>query len=246
MSAIRGPRLRPSEFRETLRVLLLAQRVGAAAPELHLVVDLVLVGQVVDEPGAHGVLGQEGSVVDEVADLGGRPVPARGEAGHELFVEIGIERLGHLAVRRRERVLGEGVRRRLVVTDVQRIRERAELVERAAQEELVVRHAGEVERRRRHEEHLVAGARQVIRLVAAILEVGHDRLLRFLELEDGVADFLHLAPERGVAGRPDDDARHPPIDGRLAQRVDGRAHGWRRDHELAEVHRPVRLPGGRR
>ncbi len=131
----------------------------------------------------------------------------------ELFVEIGIERLGHLAVRRRERVLGEGVRRRLVVADVERIRERAELVERAAQEELVVRHAGEVERRRRHEEDLVAGARQVVRLVAAVLEEGDDRLLRSLEVDDGVAHFLHLAPERGVAGRPDDDARHAPIDG---------------------------------
>ena len=137
-------------------------------------------------------------------------------------------------MRRREGVLGEGVRRGLVVADVQRVRERADLVERAAQEELVARHAGEVERRRRHQEDLVARARQVELLLAAVLEVGDDRLPRALEVDDRVAHFLHLAPERGGAGRPDDDARDAPVDLGLAQRVDERAHGRRRLEELAD------------
>ena len=136
-------------------------------------------------------------------------------------------------------VLGERVRRRLVVADVERVRERADLVERAAQEELVVRHAGEIERRGRHQEDLVARARQIVGLIAAVLEEGDDRLLRRLELDDRVAHFLHLAPEGGGAGRPDDDARDASIDARLAQRVDERTHRWRRLDELAE--HPARL-----
>ena len=68
-------------------------------------------------------------------------MPALGEPGDQLLVEIGVERLGHLAMRGRERALGERVRRRLVVADVERVGERADLVERAAQEDLVARHA---------------------------------------------------------------------------------------------------------
>ena len=218
-------------------VFTLPKRIGTAATERHLVVDLVLVGKVVDEPGTHGVLGEIGPVVDELAHFRRRAVAALGETGDQLFVEIGVERLGHLAMGGRERVLGEGVRRRLVVADMERIREGAELVEGAAKEKLVARHAGEVERRRRHEEDLVAGARQVVGLVAAVLEERDNRLLRPLEVDDGIAHFLHLAPERRVAGRTDDDARDAPVDARLAQRIDDGSHGRRRFEEHTEAPR---------
>ena len=97
-------------------------------------------------------------MVDERLDLGLALVPAVGDAAHQLLVEIVVERLRHLAVRRRVGVLGERVRRGLVVADVQRVGIRADLVEHAAEEQLVAGHAGQVQRRGRHQEDLVAGA----------------------------------------------------------------------------------------
>ena len=173
-------------------------------------------------------------MIDQSPHLGRRAMAAVGQPGDELLVEVGVERLRHLSMRRRERMLGERVRRRLVVADVQRIRHHAHFIEGPAQEELVARNAGEIERRRRHQEDLVAGAGQVVVLIAAELEVGDDRLLRLLELDDRLPHFLHLAPQGGAVGRTDDDARHPPIDTRLAQRVDDRAHRWRSFEELTE------------
>ena len=206
----------------------------APRPSFDLVVELVFVRQVVDEPGPDRVFRQEGAVIDELPHLGDGLLPPLRDAAHELAVEIAVERLRHLAVRRREGVLGEGVRRRLVVADVDRVRQRADLVEGAAQEQLVVRHAGEVERRRRHQEDLVAGAGEVVLLVAAGLEEGDDRLLGLLEGDDGVTHLLDLAPERGVARRPQHDAGDPRVDGRLAQRVDDGADRRRRFEQLIE------------
>ena len=155
--------------RADVAVLALLEEVHlAAGRQLDLVVELVLVRDIVDQPGAHGVLGQERPVVDQRAHFGFALVPAVGEPAHQLLVEIGVERLGHLAMGRRVGVLGEGVRRGLVVADVQRVGIRADLVERAAQEQLVARHAGQIERRRRHEEDLVAGGREVELLLAAV------------------------------------------------------------------------------
>ena len=101
-------------------------------------------------------------------------------------------------------------------------------------EELVARDAGQIERRGRHEEDLVARAREVELLLAAVFEEADNRLARAAEVGDGVADFLRLAPERGGAGRPDDDARDPAIDFGLAERLDQRAHRRRRLEELAD------------
>ena len=88
----------------------------------------------------------------------------------------------------------------------------------------------QVERRRRHQVHLVRRRREVVFAIAAILEVGVERLARFLEIEHRVADFLHLAPERRLeSGRLDQHGADPRIDLRLAQAVDEPAHGRRAD-----------------
>ena len=166
-------------------------------------------------------------------------VPAVGEAAHELLVQVGVERHGHLPVRGGVGVFGVDVRRRLVVADVERVGKRPDLVERAAQEQLVARQTGQVERRGRHEEDLVARAREEVFLLAAELEIRDDWLARALEVEDRVAHLLDLAPERRRAGRPDHDARHPAVDLGLAQRVDERADSRLRLEELADD--PTRL-----
>ena len=97
-------------------------------------------------------------------------------------------------MRRREGPLGEDVGCGLVLADVQEIRVGADLVQGSAQEQLVPGDAGQIERTGRHEEDLIARRREVVLLVAAVLEVGDDRLARLLERDDGVANFLNLAP----------------------------------------------------
>ena len=100
----------------------------------------------------------------------------------------------------------------LYVADVVEVGIRADLVERAAQEELVGGDAGQIERARRHQEDLVGRGRQVVLAVAAVLEIGVDRLARLLEVEHRVAHLLHLAPERRVeAGRLEQHAGNPRI-----------------------------------
>jgi hypothetical protein len=116
-------------------------------------------------------------------------------------------------------VFGERVARRLVLADVQRVGERADLVERAAQEQLVTRHAGEVERGRRHEEHLVARGREVELLLAAVLQVGDDRFAGAAEIDHRVADLLDLPPQRRRARGLQDDARDALVGFGLAQHL---------------------------
>src|SRR4029079_998800 len=96
---------------------------------------------------------------------------------------------------------------------------RTNLVERATQKQLVARHAGEIERRGRHQKHFVARTGEIELLLAAVLEVADDRLLRTPEVGDRVADSLDLPPKRRRFGRPDDDARNPTIDLRFAERL---------------------------
>ena len=105
---------------------------------------------------------------------------------------------------------------------------RADLVERAAQEQLVGGDAVQIERARRHQEDLVGRRRQVVLAVAAVLEIRVDRLARLLEVEDRVADLLHLAPERRLeAGRLQQHGADARVDLGLAQIVDDRPHGRR-------------------
>ena len=219
---MRGPLFRPSDATADARVVVAVDLalLGAAA---QLVVHLILILHVVDEPGAQGVLRQERPLIDERADVRVVLLPAVGDAAHDLLVEIAVERLVHLLVRGRVALFGERVRRGLVVADVVEIRIRADLVERAAQEQLVGRHAGQIERARRHQEDLVGRRRQVVFAVAAVLEVRVDRLARLLEVEHRVANLLHLAPERRVeAGRLEQHRANARIDLRLAQVVHDR------------------------
>ena len=97
-------------------------RAGACPAIGRLVVELILVGERVDEPAALRALGQVRPAVDSrrAASAGSsfRPVA---DGAHELVVPVPVERGRHLAMRRGERLLGEGVRRRLVVADVQQV-----------------------------------------------------------------------------------------------------------------------------
>ena len=182
-----------------MTVFELGEVVDLPLRELHLVVDLILVRHIVDEAGADGVFRKKRAVIDEGANFLFGLVAAAGNAPNQLFVQVGVERLRHLTMGGGEGVLREGVGRRLVLADVQRIGERADLVERAPQKELVVRHAGQVERRGRHQEHFVAGAGEVELLFAAVLQVPDDRLARSAEVRDRVPDLLDFPPECGFA-----------------------------------------------
>ena len=174
-------------------------------------------------------------MIDERADLCFRLVAAVGEAANQLLVQVGVERRRHLAVRRRVGVLGEDVRGGLVVADVQRVGKRADLVERAAQEQLVAGHAGQVERRRRHQEDLVAGAGEIELLLAAVFEVGDDRLAASV-LKSRIASRTSWTLPHSAAvpvGRITTLVTRL-IDLGLAQRVDQRAHRRRSLEELAD------------
>ena len=111
----------------------------------------------------------------------------------------------------------------------------------------------------RHQEDLVAGAGEIELLLGSLLEVGDDRLAGRPEVDDGVADLLDLAPQRGGAGRPDDDAGDTLVDLGLPQRVDNRADGRPGFEDLpdhsaglallqipAELHRQNGVAGDRR
>ena len=226
--------IEPERAAADLAVVPVGEKLRRASAERRLVVDLVLVRDVVDQPGADGVFRQEGTVVDERAHLVSRLVPRLGEPLHELFVEIAIQGFGHFTVRGREGPLRVGVAGRLVVADVQHLRIRADLVQRAAKEQFVRRHAGQVERRGRHQEDLVAGAREIELLLGPLLEVRHDRLAGRAEVDDRVADLLHLGPQRRRAARPDDDRRHTVIDLGLSQGLGHGANGRRRLQQLTD------------
>ena len=110
-------------------------------------------------------------------------------------------------------LLGKSIGVGLVVANVMQVRVDASLVEGPAQEDLVGSHAGQLERTRRHEEHLVGRARQVVVAVAAVLQVGVDRLARRAERTDGVAQLLHLGPvRRAEPGQLQEDAADAPVD----------------------------------
>ena len=131
-------------------------------------------------------------------------------------------------MRRREAFLGEGVAVGLVIADVVEIRIRADLVERAAQEQLVGRHAAQIERARRQQKDLVGRGGQVVLAIAAVLEIGVQRFTGLLEFEQGVANLLHLAPVGRVeAGRLQQHRANAHVCLRLAQAVDDGADGGR-------------------
>ncbi len=64
---------------------------SSAATELHLVVDLVFVRQVVDQSHAHRVLREVRTVIDELPDFRRRAAAPLGHASNELLVHVGVE-----------------------------------------------------------------------------------------------------------------------------------------------------------
>ena len=110
-------------------------------------------------------------------------------------VHIEVERFGHLAVRRREGLLRVLIRRGLVLAGMQHVGIGPDLVEQAAEEELVGRDSGEVERAGWHQEDAVGGRGEVVLLLAAVLEVRDDRLARLAEVGHRIADFLKFPPQ---------------------------------------------------
>src|SRR5687768_8865226 len=82
-------------------------RCRAPAAERHLVVQFILVRHIVHETGANGVFRQEGTMIDQLAHFRFRLLPAGRDPLQQLLVEVAVQRLRHLAVRRRERPLGQ-------------------------------------------------------------------------------------------------------------------------------------------
>ncbi len=174
------------------------------------------------------VLGQERPCVEQAPHLRFVLAAAVRDAADDLIVEILVQRLVHLLVRGGVALLRERVDRRLVVADAVEIGNRADLVERAAQKQLVGRDAGQIERRRGHQEHFVGRRREVVLAIAAVLEIRINRLARFLEVDHRVANLLHLAPERRLeAGRLQQHAANARIGLRFPEVVHDPADGRR-------------------
>ncbi len=164
------------------------------------------------------------------ADFGFVLLAAIGDAPHDLFVQIAVQRLVHLLLRFGVALLGKGVHGRLVLADAMQIRIDVDLVERAAEEQFVGGDARQVERGRRHQKHFVGGRGQVVLAVARVFHVGVDRLARFPEVDHRVANLLHLGPEgRLEAGRLEQDRAHASVDLCLAQAVHHGSYRWRLD-----------------
>ena len=187
---------------------------------------LIFVGELVDQPEPEGVVGHERTLIQDRADVGLALLPALRDPAHQLVVHVAIERLGHLTMLRRESLLGELIRRRLVLADVEEVGIGPDLVERAAQEDLVRGHAGQIQRAARQQEDSIGRAGQVVLAVAAVLEKGDDPLPGLPEVEDGVTQLLHLAPVRQLQRRRHQQDR---LDARVAfglvQVVHEAAHG---------------------
>jgi hypothetical protein len=116
---------------------------------------------------------------------------------------------------------------------------RADLVQCAAQKELVRRDALQIKRARRHQKDLVRRGGKVVLAVAAVFEVGVHGFARSLEVDDRVADFLHLPPERRVEpGRSEENRAHARVDAGLPQVFDDRAD--RRRPDAAQISEHVR------
>ena len=106
-----------------------------------MIVELVFVGEHVDQTGTLRIAREERALVDQRAHVLDFFLAALGDAAHELFVHVARQRLGHLAMRRRKRRLGQLIGRRLVVADFFEVGLRADLVERALEKHLIGRDA---------------------------------------------------------------------------------------------------------
>src|SRR3970040_1175237 len=98
-------------------------------------------------------------------------------------------------MRRREPPRRELVGSGLVRANLEKVRIRSDLVERATEENLVRRNAGQVERTRGKQEDLVGSTGEVILAIAAVFEIRDHRLSGLPEITQGIAQLLHLDPE---------------------------------------------------
>ncbi len=141
------------------------------------------------------VLGQIRPVVDQLArDRPPGCLRPAGDRAHQLVVPVAVERPRHLAMRGREALLGEGVRRGLVVADVQQVRVRRRSCR--------ARRGRTARRSRRPARSSWPAGIITIRSAAvpgstparpAGLEVGRDGLAGRLEVLERRAHFLQLA-----------------------------------------------------
>ncbi len=203
-----------------------AEELRVRAPLLHqLLVDLVAVGEAVDEPGLERFGAEERAAVDEGAHLGLRHLPALGDPLHQLPVdrlEKGLRRLPVGIGELRLRVL---VHRVLELVPLAELGLDSELVEDAPQEGALSDEAVQAEVAGRLEPDLVEGGGEVVgavprRELAERLRVGDRELLLRPEGLHGVADLLDLgdADRRGAEARDEtDDVR---VVSRLLERVD--------------------------
>ena len=130
-------------------------------------------------------------------------------------------------MRGRESLLGQLIRRRLVVADVHEVRVDAELVERTAQKHLVRRDAGQIERAGGHQEHAIGCARQVVLAIATVFEETRSRSCRTVRKATIASRISCTLPQYGkssvdgISSTP----RTRLVATRLRQRVDEAAHG---------------------
>ena len=190
------------------------------------IVELVFVRHFVDQADAQRILRLERALIDQRADLRFGLLARIGDRLDEVIVLAAIERLAHLAMRGRVGLLEIGVDGGLVIADVEKIRIGADPVERAAQEHLVGRHAGEIERGRRQQVDAIGHRRQEVLAIAGVLEPGVHVLAAGLEILQRRADLLELAPERRAeAARPKQDAADARIALGLANQLDVGTNG---------------------
>ena len=201
-------------------------------------IDLVPVAERIHQPGGQRLAGHERAAVDERPGLAlAGPQALRDRLG-QLPGEGGHECLHRLPGRPGEAVLGEPVRRVLVFVPLHHLDVQAELVERAAEEQLPHADPGKAEIPGGLEVDLAERGRQVVRQIAARhfterLRPRHRRLSRGGEVGDGGPQVLDPPHPDGPPADLDHQRLHPVIGARPAQPVQhigepGPAHGQER------------------
>ena len=166
------------------------------------VVELVFVRHFVNQAQPQGIHRQERPLVDQPTHFVFGFLATVSDAADQLIVLAAIERVGHLAMGRREGLLQVGVDGALVIADMQEVGIGANPVERPAQEQLVAGDASEVERGRGQQVDTVSRRGQVILTVAGVLEPRVHVLAARPKVLQRVAHFLDARPEgRAQAAR---------------------------------------------
>jgi hypothetical protein len=205
------------------RAIVLALRDLLRALDGRRAIELIAIRELVDQSRLLRPVGEVRSAVDRAARGVLGQLASLGDRANELVVPVAVERLVHLAMRGREGALGEGVGRGLVVADVQHVRLHAQLVERAAEEQLVEREPRDVQLPRRHHHDAIGRGREVVLARAAGLEIRDERLAGRLEVLERGVNLLRLRPQRASRRRLDDERLDARVGLRAANGVDRRA-----------------------